>query len=205
MLTHHISALPVVDEEGLLVGLISEGDLMRRVRDGATPRRSWWLELIEGTAQAAEDFIKVRSHRAADVMTHNVVSVTEDTPVVEIARLLEKKRIKRVPVLRAGRVVGIVSREDLLHTLSALDQAALPQPTPDDRDLRTRIGEALNELPSSYVNLMNYSVESGRVVVRGVADNDLMENAVRVAVENVPGVQSVDVRMGRLPIWGYGI
>jgi len=205
MLAHHVSALPVIDEKGLLVGLISEGDLMRRVRDGAAPRRSWWLELFGGPDRTAGDFVKARSHRVSDVMTRDVVSVTEDRPVGEIARLLEKKRIKRVPVLRDGRVVGIVSRADLLQALSRIDAAALPRPTSDDRALRARIGEALNEVPGITVNLVNYTVESGDVAVWGVADSDFVEKAVRVAVENVPGVRSVDVQMGRLPAWGYGI
>tara|TARA_R110002020_G_scaffold402013_2_gene612213 strand:- start:1837 stop:2532 length:696 start_codon:yes stop_codon:yes gene_type:complete len=205
MLTHHVSALPVIDEQGLLVGLISEGDLMRRVRDSDAPRRSWWLELFTGAGELSEDFIKARSHRVSDVMTRDVHSVTEDTPVGEIARLLERKRIKRVPVLRDSRVVGIVSRANLLQALSTADPMALPQPDANDRDLRARIDEALNEVPGASVNLVSYTVESGKVAVRGVADSDLVETAVRVAVENVPGVRSVDVQIGRLPAWGYGI
>jgi len=205
MLAHRVSALPVIDGEGLLVGLISEGDLMRRVRDGAAPRRSWWLELFEGSRESSEDFIKARSHRVSDVMTRDVVSVTEDTSVGEIAKLLEKKRIKRVPVLRDGRVVGIVSRANLLQALARIDAATLPKPTSDDRALRALIGEALTEVPGIAVNLVNYTVKSGDVAVWGVADSDFVEKAVRVAVENVPGVRSVDVQMGRLPAWGYGI
>ncbi|MDP3958782.1 MAG: CBS domain-containing protein [Pseudorhodobacter sp.] len=205
MLSHHVSALPVIGDKGLLVGLISEGDLMRRLRDEAAPRRSWWLELFGGTTQSNEDFIKARSHRVTDVMTRDVVSVTEETPIGEIAGLLEKKRIKRVPVLRDGRVVGIVSRANLLQALARIDTATLPKPTSDDRALRVRIGEALTEVPGIAVNLVNYTVESGDVAVWGVADNDYVEKAVRVAVENVPGVRSVDVQMGRLPAWGYGI
>lgn len=178
---------------------------MRRVRDSAAPRRSWWLELFAGAGERSEDFIKARSHRVSDVMTRDVLSVTEDTPVGEIARLLEKKLIKRVPVLRDGRVAGIVSRSNLLQALAVSDAAALPQPTPDDRDLRAEINKALNEVPGASVNLVSYTVEAGAVSVSGVADSDFVETAVRVAVENVPGVRSVDVQMGRLPTWGYGI
>lgn len=205
MMDYHVSALPVIDGEGMLVGLISEGDLMRRVRDGAAPRRSWWLELFTGSGESSADFIKARSHRVSDVMTRDVLSVTDDTPVGEIARLLEKKRIKRVPVLRDGRVVGIVSRANLLQALAAVDEAVLPKPTPGDRELRARIHAALKEVPGASVNLVNYTVKAGSVSVWGAADSDFVENAVRVAVENVPGVTSVDVQMGRLPAWGYGI
>lgn len=204
MLTHHVSALPVTGDEGQLVGLISEGDLMRRVHDEGAPRRPWWLELIGGTDQTTDSFIKARSHKVSDVMTRDVVSVLEDTSVGEIARLLEKKRIKRVPVLRDGRVVGIVSRANLLQALSIINETALPQPTSDDRALRARVAEALSEVPGGSSNLINYTVEAGKVSVRGVANSDGVENAVRVALENVPGVQSVDVQIGRLPAWGYG-
>ena len=205
MLEHHISALPVVDEKGEIKGLVSEGDLMRRVRETERPRRSWWLEIFGGSSDSARDFVKLKSHRVEDVMTRDVVSVAEDTTIPEIARLLEKHRIKRVPVLRSGRVVGIVSRANLLHALSAVPSEALREPSEDDRVLRARIDEALKEVPGAAVNLINYTVDSGHVAVWGVADSDFEENAVRVAVENVPGVHSLEVQMGRLPAWAYGI
>lgn len=205
MLDHHVSAVPVVDTEGKLKGLVSEGDLIRRVRKPDDRRRSWWLEVFGGTTESAKDFIKLRSHRIDDVMTRDVVTVEEDTPVAAIARLLEKHRIKRVPVLRSGQVVGIVSRANLLHALSALPDGALQEPSEDDRVLRVRIDEALKEVPGAAVNLVNYTVDKGNVSIWGVADSDFEENAIRVAVENVPGVRGVEVHMGRLPAWAYGI
>ncbi|MBM1634877.1 CBS domain-containing protein [Sulfitobacter mediterraneus] len=205
MLDHHVSALPVVDAEGALKGLVSEGDLMRRVRDTDGPRRSWWLELLGGSGNSAQEFIKLNSHHIADVMTRDVVSVEEDTPIAEIARLLEKHRIKRVPVLREERVVGIVSRANLLHALSAIPDGALGEPSEDDRVLRSKIDEVLKEVPGATVNLINYTVDKGNVAIWGVADSDFEENAIRVAVENVSGVHSVDIHMGRLAAWAYGI
>lgn len=205
MLDHHVSALPVVDDNGKLVGLISEGDLMRRLQDKGRQRRSWWLELFGGPEGSAQDFIKARSHRIGDVMTRDVISVTEDTPVSEIARTLEKRRIKRVPVLRDGRVVGIVSRANLIQALAAASEGKLPQPTGSDAELRAAVAKAIAEVPGAAVNLINFTVENGKVSVWGVADSDFVENAVRVAVENVPGVKQVDVQMGRMPSWGYGI
>lgn len=205
MLDHHISALPVLDDQGRLKGLLSEGDLMRRVRDTESPRRSWWLEIFGGASNTARDFVKLKSNRVEDVMTRDVVSVEEDTTVARIARLLEKHRIKRVPVLRSGQVVGIVSRANLLHALSALRDRVLPEPSEDDRLLRVKVEKALKDVPGATVNLINYTVEDGTVSVWGVADSDFQENAIRVAVENLSGVRKVDVNMGRLPAWAYGI
>lgn len=205
MLEHHVSALPVVDAEGALKGLVSEGDLMRRVRGTDGPRRSWWLELLGGSGNSAQEFIKLNSQHIADVMTRDVVSVEEDTPVAEIARLLEKHRIKRVPVLRTGRVVGIVSRANLLHALSAIPDGVLGEPSEDDRVLRLKIDEALKEVPGATVNLINYTVDKGNVAIWGVADSDFEENAIRASVENVSGVHSDDIHMGRLAAWAYGI
>lgn len=205
MLDHHVSALPVVDTDGDLKGLVSEGDLMRRVRDTDGPRRSWWLELLSGSGNSAQEFVKLNSHHIADVMTRDVVSVEEDAPVAEIARRLEKHRIKLVPVLREERVVGIVSRANLLHALSAIPDGALGEPSEDDRVLRSKIDEALKEVPGATVNLINYTVDKGNVAIWGVADSDFEENAIRVAVENVSGVHSVDIHMGRLAAWAYGI
>lgn len=206
MLDHHVSALPVIDAKGELAGLISEGDLMRRVREPDDTRRSWWLEIFAGVDENAQDFVKLRSQRVADVMTRKVISVQEDVPVGQIAKLLEKHRIKRVPVLRGSQVVGIVSRSNLLHALSRADHSGLPVSSADDRALRVRIDTALKEVPMGASNLVNFEVESGNVVVHGLVESDMEANAIRVAIENVPGVHKVDMQMGRLPAWAsYGM
>lgn len=204
MLDTHISALPVVDSDDALVGLISEGDLIRRLRDAGEERRSWWLELFSGAGDA-RDYVKARSHRVGDVMTRNLVTVEEDTSVSEIARTLETRRIKRVPVLRDGEIVGIVSRADLVRALAQSTEGQLPSPTPDDEPLRKAVEAAIAEVPGASVNLINLIVENGKVSIWGIADSDFVENGIRVAAENVDGVQSVDVNMGRLPAWAYGI
>jgi len=204
MLAHHVSALPVTDADGKLVGLISEGDLMRRIRDKEGSRRSWWLDLFKGTGESAQDFVKARSHKVLDVMTRDVVAVDEEASVGSIARLLERHRIKRVPVTRDDSIVGIVSRSNLLHALSAIDDATLREPSQGDRELRIRIEAALKEVPGITVNLVNFTVEDGHVSVWGVVDSGFEENAVRVAVENVSGVCGIDMQLGRLPSWAYG-
>lgn len=204
MLENHISALPVLDNDARPVGLISEGDLMRRLRDSGTQRRSWWLELISGQGDA-RDYVKARSHKVADVMTRDLVTVDEDTPVSEIAGTLETRRIKRVPVLRDGKVAGIVSRADLVRALAASTEGRLPSPTLSDETLRKKVTEAISEVPGASVNPINLLVENGNVSVWGIADSNIVEKAIRVAAENVDGVRSVEVDMSRLPAWAYGI
>ena len=108
LLNNHISAAPVVDEKGELVGIVSEGDLMRRPEIGTTRRHSWWLELISTGWASANEYIKSHSGKVADVMTRKVVTAKPDTPLGEIAGLLERNRIKRVPIVEGGKLVGIV-------------------------------------------------------------------------------------------------
>lgn len=120
MLRESVSAVPVVDEAGTLAGIISEGDLIRRNAAAPETGRSWWVDLLEADTEHSDAYLAyLERHglRAKDVMTGTVVSVGEDTRIVEIAKLLEARRIKRVPVLRNGRLIGIVSRADLLEAL----------------------------------------------------------------------------------------
>src|ERR1700757_4532857 len=118
MAKHGISAVPVVDKHDRVIGMVSEGDLLHRAETGTERRRSWWLEMMSSTNKLAGDYIKSHSGRIRDVMTRDVVSVTEETPVANIAVLLETNRIKRVPVVRDGKLVGIVSRANLVRALA---------------------------------------------------------------------------------------
>jgi CBS domain-containing protein len=110
MLRHRVSALPVLDDDGRLVGIVSEGDLMRRGELGRDQHRSWWLNLFAGPEEIATEYVKQHGQRAKDVMTSRVVSIDEHASVATIAAILEEKRVKRLPVLRDGRLIGIVSR-----------------------------------------------------------------------------------------------
>ena len=120
LLERGISAVPVLDDKGSLVGMVSEGDLVRPTSLKDRQRQEWWLEMLAAGSTLSPDFVAsvaANDRTAKDVMTQNVISVSEDTPVTQIAELLEKHRIKRVPVLKDGRIIGIVSRANLLHTL----------------------------------------------------------------------------------------
>jgi CBS domain-containing protein len=123
MLEAGVSGLPVVDDEGILRGIASEGDLMRRAESGTDQhKRSWWLRLVGSEDDEARDYVKTHGATAGDVMSHPVISVSPDADLGELAFTLEKRRIKRVPVAEAGRLLGVVSRADLLRALAARDE-----------------------------------------------------------------------------------
>lgn len=123
MLKGGISAVPVIDQAGRLVGIVSEGDLIQRHVDDPRARRSWWLDLFDEDATHTEEFLTYLARqglRAKDVMVADVITVAEDTPIAIVAELLDRHQIKRVPVLQGGRMVGIVSRADLLRVLARM-------------------------------------------------------------------------------------
>lgn len=132
LLTHRISAVPVVDTDQRVLGIVSEGDLMRRMENDTDNRHSWWLEEILSTRGTAREYIKSRGRKAGNVMTPDVVTVEEETPLYEIARLLERHHLKRVPVTRDGKLVGIVSRANLLHGLAAREAESAGPRSSDD-------------------------------------------------------------------------
>ena len=201
-LGHHISGVPVLDDAGTLVGLVSEGDLMRRIADSDAPRRSWWLELFAGNGPAAAEYVKAHGREARDVMTREVITVPEDMTIGKAAALLEKHRIKRAPVLNGGKLVGIVSRGNLLQGLSLT--LASPGPSSDDRVVRARVLEALAGVPGIQVSLVNVLVKDGVTSIYGVVESDFEANAVRLAAAEATGGAEVELHLGRLPAWGYG-
>jgi CBS domain-containing protein len=188
LLARAISAAPVVDAAGRVLGIVSEGDLINRVDGGGRRRGSWWLELVRPAEEQARDFLKLHGQRAEDVMTREVISVTEDTPLAEIARLLEKHRVKRVPVLRDGRLVGIVSRANLLHGLAHAPRAQPVAQT--DREVREALLKALAAagLPMHQLNI---TVKDGVAALWGWVDAEVQREAARAAAEETPGVERV--------------
>ncbi len=188
LLQHRVSAAPVVDKDGKLIGIVSEGDLLRHVGPERTPR-SWWLGLFDEDADA-KAYTKAHGRHVRDVMTRDVISVTEDTPVAEIAELLETHHVKRVPVVRDGRVVGIVSRANLIHGLAAM-RTAPSAVTTDDARLRAAIVAELESKDWSYINSTNVVVTNGVVEFWGAVGTEAEKDAARVAAENLPGVKKV--------------
>jgi CBS domain-containing protein len=190
LLKHRISGVPVVDAEGRLVGIVSEGDLMRRPEAGTLRRPSWWLTLIGSKEEQAFDYIKSHSRKVADVMTQRVVTASPDTPVGDIATLLEKHGIKRVPIVKDGKVVGIVSRANLLQALACLK--SVPAATTDDESIRAKLNSKLEREQWTKPSLINVIVHEGTVDVWGIVDSQIEKKAVRVLVESTPGVRAVN-------------
>jgi CBS domain-containing protein len=191
LLANRISAVPVVDEGGALIGIVSEGDLIHRVEAGTERHRSWWLELLIGREILAHEFVKSHARKAADVMTRPVVTVKPDTPLNEIASLLERHRIKRVPVMNDGKIVGIVSRANLIQALVSAGNAMTPAASIEDSILHDNILAQLRS--KSWVDASNFSfvVSKGTVELRGAVDSEAEKNAIGVAVEVTPGVREV--------------
>jgi len=191
LLERSVSALPVVDDTDRLVGIISEGDLLRRVETGTERKRSWWLDMMVSSEERSRDFLKSHAVHVRDVMTQKVISVAEDTPASEIAGILEENRIKRVPVVREGRLVGIVSRADIIRALAVQHIPISSRPEGDLALRQTVLGviDKSEVTPGSYVNVL---VKDGVVHLWGLANSPEQKKALRVAVEGIPEVASIE-------------
>lgn len=191
MLENRISALPIVDEGGAVVGLVSEGDLIRRSEIGARDYSSWWLAAVGGKVRLAEEFVKTHGMTAADIMTPDVVIVTADTPVWQIAETLEKNKIKRVPVIADGALVGVVSRANLLQALATQREKLMDSPSSDDRSIRDTLLKTLEGEAWSDLSHLNVVVLEGVVHYWGLVRSDAERQALKVAAEEITGVHDV--------------
>lgn len=199
LLDRRISGVPVV-EQGRLVGIVSEADLMWRAEPGER-RRSWWASLLAGRPLLAADFIKTHGTTARDIMTAEVLTVTEDTPLDEVVDLFERRRVKRLPVLRDGAVVGIVSRADLLRAMARSRPRAAE--ATDDRTLEDRLEKLIGAQPWLDKSLINVNVSGGVAQFTGLVGSDTERRALHVAARSI-GVRGIDdqLTVGRPPAGG---
>ncbi len=197
LLEKRISGVPVVESDGRLVGIVSEGDLMRRVEDSPARRGAWWLAMLGIPEERAIEYVRTRGRRARDVMTRHVITVTPDTPIGRVAQLLEEEHIKRVPVVEDGRLVGIISRADLLRAIASREEA--PAAGADDRALRERLLKELEAAGLEYHPYVNIVVSDGIVHLWGLVSTKAEAEALRVAAESVEGVRGVDSHLAILP------
>ncbi len=203
LLRHRISGVPVVGPTGELLGIVSEGDLINRPESGTERRKPWWLEALATNEGLAAEYVKSHSRNVADVMTTEVITVSPGTSVAEIATLLERHRIKRVPVIENGKIVGIVSRANLLQALASLRDKA-PQARPDNSAIREKVMKRLQNERWARPALLSVTVQDGTVDLWGMVNSEAEKKAVHVLAEVTPGVRSVNDNLMVRPTTAQG-
>jgi CBS domain-containing protein len=192
MLQNRISGLPVIDKDGELVGIVTEGDFLRRSEIGTQRRRSRWLEFIVCPGKLAEDYVHASGRKVEEIMTPDPCVVGEDDPLEKVVELMERRRVKRLPVVRAGRMVGIVSRANLMHALASLARA-VAAPAGPDWSIRNQILTALGN--QHWAPNINVVVKNGVAEIWGCITDDRERKGIIVAAENVAGVRQVHDHM----------
>jgi CBS domain-containing protein len=188
MLQNKVSGLPVVDDKGEFVGIVTEGDFLRRGELGTQRKRPRWLEFLLGPGRLAAEYVQASGQKVAQVMTPEAKTITPETPLEEVVRLMERHRVKRLPVVQDGKLVGIVSRADLLHALASAARDLKPAAA-DDATIREQIiAECAEQRWAPHINVV---VRDGVVSLWGVITDDRARDAFIVAAENVPGVKDV--------------
>jgi CBS domain-containing protein len=203
MLEYKVSGLPVVAAGGALVGIITEGDFLRRVEIDAERRRSRWIEFFTAPGQLAEEYIQASGRRVQDIMSPQVCVATEGSSLREIAQLMETRGVKRLPVMRGNEIVGIVTRADLMRAVVSLAEDTEAPPV-DDADIHRRLQAELKQQPWAVpASMISFTVQNGVVEFAGAVRDDRQRQALRVAAEGIPGVKSVGDRALRLePVIG---
>ena len=190
MLEHHISGLPVIDKEGRLVGVLSEGDFLRRRETKTERRRSRWLEFLMGPGRIAADYVHSHGNKVSEVMTTDVQTVNETAGLEDIVELMEHKRIKRVPVMCGDQVVGIITRSNLMQAMVSLAREA-PPAAPNDAAIRERLLAEIEKQEWAPTATANVVVRDGVVELWGLIVDERQREALKVAAENIPGVKAV--------------
>jgi CBS domain-containing protein len=186
MLKHDISGVPIVDTSGILVGIVTEGDFLRRAEIGTQRRRRRWIEFLLGPGRLASKYVHACGRKVREIMTPEPCTVTEATPLAEVVQLMEQRRIKRVPVVHGRHLVGVVSRSDLLRVLSS-GLSNEEKPASNDAEIRETILTELGKQPWASLNFIDVIVRNGVVELRGSVMDDRTRQALVVAAENVPG------------------
>ena len=194
MLERGISGLMVVDAKGELAGVVTEGDLLRRDELGTVRHRPWWLRMLLSPGRQAADFTRAHGRRVRDVMTQDVITLAADAPLEEVVEAMERHRIKRVPVTENNRVIGVVSRSDLMRALVIAERHDRPVAT-DDRSIRQAILDAMDRQSWTPLTTLNVTVADRVVDIWGTITNDEERRAICVLAENTPGVEQVNDHM----------
>jgi CBS domain-containing protein len=189
MLQNRISGLPVIDATGKLVGIVTEGDFLRRSEIGTERHRPKWLEFLVGPGRMAAEYVRASGRKVDEIMTPDPLSITEDDSLEMVVDLMERHRVKRLPVLRGGQMVGIVSRANLMHALASLARDDTHAPAGDDSAIRDQILTALDK--QHWPPQVNVVVKSGIAELWGAIMDERERQALIVATENISGVKEV--------------
>lgn len=190
MVEKNISGLPVIDAAGQLVGIVSEGDFLRRAELGTQPRQPRWIEFLMGPGALAEQYVRASGRKVGEIMTALVRSVAEDTPLDDVVMLMERYHIKRVPVMRGERPVGIITRANLIRALASVSRELAPT-TAGDSEIRERIVKAIRELPWGPGAMVQVLVREGVVTFTGSVFDERQRRALHVLAENTAGVKGM--------------
>ena len=191
LLSNRISAVPVVGEHGEIIGIVSESDLMRRAETGTERRRSWWFKLLLGNQMLAAEYVKSHARRVADVMTREVITANPYMPLRDVAALLEKNKIRRVPIVSEGRLVGVVSRANLVQALASARREISAARATSDAMIREELMSRLHAEPWVRSSRINVIVHDGRAELWGIVRSHAEKQGVRVLAEATLGVRSV--------------
>jgi CBS domain-containing protein len=194
LVANRISAVPVVGSSGYLLGIVSEGDLIRRSEIGTERERSRWRRVFRNATEDACDYVRTHGRKARHVMTSKVFTATEDMTLRHVADILEKRRLKRLPVVRGDVLVGIVGRSDIVREL-ARHRAPQPVEPPTDATILRELMARVAPLTAEDHRLINISVHRGNADVSGLVSSAAEREAILVAAENTPGVRSVHGRL----------
>ena len=190
MLQHRISGLPVVDRGRTVVGIITEGDLLRRPETGGAPHHPMWLELLLGPGRLAAEYTQAHARKVGEVMTRDIASVGSDTEVADLVQLMNKRRIKRVPVIDAGKLVGIISRANLVRALAKVLAKKSTRAVNDDEILKA-ILDGIAAEPWGPRFATDIKVKDGFVDIYGTITDERERTALHVLAAGVPGVKGV--------------
>ena len=202
LIAKRISAVPVVDGSGKLVGIVTEADLLHRAESGTVRPVSWWLSLISGDRALAEDYVKSHAMKVKDVMTRDVKTADPETPLYEIADLFEEKHIKRVPIVsKGGDLLGIVSRANIIQAVASARPKL--EVSLSDATIRKALLAELKKQPWSHVHRLNVTVTGGVVDLWGLVDSEKERQAITVVAETVSGVTGVNDHLIHRPAFIY--
>ena len=194
MMAKNISGVPVVNTEGAIVGIVSEGDLLHRAEVGTERKHKWWFQIFADFDAAAREYAKAHGLSARDIMSRYVISVRDDADLRDVADILDSHRIKRVPVLHDGRLIGIISRRDLVRALVQVQPSSTPVKLENaalHMTLRDRF-KSQSWLNDAYINV---AVNDGAVELWGFVVSTDQHRALRALVEETPGVRRVEDRL----------